>query len=324
MSTISTTWFTAVTAALVLSCCLAHGASAADDAKQEAEGPAPTSGEGCNLGTDGYADSDGVKIHYVTMGEGPLVVMIHGFPDFWYSWREQMPELAKHFQVVAIDQRGYNLSDKPEGVENYTMDKLVADVDAVINHLGKDKAIIVGHDWGGMVAWSYTAAHQDKTDKLIILNLPHPRGLMRELANNPEQQKNSNYARNFQKPEAAKQMSPLLLTMWVKDPEAKKKYNKAFQLSSMEGMLNYYKANYPREPYSDNTGSAAEFPQITCPVLMFHGLKDKALLPGALAGTWDWIDNDLTLITIPESDHFIQQDAAEKVTKNMVRWLTAE
>jgi len=321
MFALSQTWLWAVTAALLFSCCLAQGAEPTDDAKPESDSK-PTSGEGCGLGTDGYADSNGVKIHYVTMGEGPLVVLIHGFPDFWYSWREQMPELAKHFQVVAIDQRGYNLSDQPEGVENYTMDKLVADVDAVIHHLGKDKATIVGHDWGGMVAWQYVAAHPETTERLVILNLPHPRGLMRELANNPDQQKNSSYARNFQKPDAAKQLTPLFLSFWVKDPDAKKKYIEAFKLSSMEGMLNYYKANYPREPYSEEP--AAEFPQITCPVLIFHGLKDKALLSGALSGTWDWIDNDLTLITIPEADHFVQQDAAEKVTKHMVRWLTTE
>ncbi len=102
----------------------------------------------------GYAVSDGgVKIHYATLGKGPLVVMIHGFPDFWYSWRHQMAALAESFQVVAIDQRGYNLSDKPKGVEQYDMRLLVGDVAAVIRHLGRDKATIVGHDWGGMVAW---------------------------------------------------------------------------------------------------------------------------------------------------------------------------
>src|SRR5215471_11869032 len=93
-----------------------------------------------DLGDEGFADSDGVKIHYVTAGKGPLVVMIHGFPDYWYSWRNQMPELAKHFQVVAIDMRGYNKSDQPTGVENYRMDKLVADVDAVVKHFKADKA----------------------------------------------------------------------------------------------------------------------------------------------------------------------------------------
>ena len=103
--------------------------------------------------THGYADSNGVKIHYASLGSGPLVVMIHGFPDYWYTWRRQMEGLADKFQVVAIDQRGYNLSDKPAGVENYDVRLLVGDVVAVIKHLGQQKAVIVGHDWGGLVAW---------------------------------------------------------------------------------------------------------------------------------------------------------------------------
>lgn len=273
-----------------------------------------------DLGEEGFADSDGVKIHYVTAGKGPLVVLIHGFPDYWYTWREQIPALAKHFQVVALDMRGYNKSDQPEGVENYKMPKLVGDIDAVVKHFKQDKAIIVGHDWGGMVAWSYAMMHPDKTDKLIILNLPHPKCLQRELANNPEQQKNSQYARNFQKPDAAKAVQPAMLTFWVKDPEARKKYIEAFGRSSIEGMLNYYKANYPGEPYTYSESEPA-YPKIKCPVLMFHGLKDKALLPGALNDTWKYLEKDLTLVTIPEADHFVQQDAAEKVANCMTSWL---
>ena len=274
------------------------------------------------LGEEGFVDSSGVKIHYVTAGKGPLVVMIHGFPDFWYSWRAQMPELAKHFQVVAIDMRGYNKSDQPEGVENYAMPKLVGDIDAVVQHFKADKAIIVGHDWGGIVSWTYAMTFPDKVDKLVILNLPHPKGLARELANNPEQQKNSQYARNFQQPDAASKVAPAMLTFWVKDPEARKKYIEAFQRSSMEGMLNYYKANYPREPYKYSEEQS--FPPVKCPVLMFHGLDDTALLPGALNDTWKWLDKDLTLVTIPGAGHFVQQDAADKVTKCMVAWLTMQ
>jgi pimeloyl-ACP methyl ester carboxylesterase len=280
----------------------------------------PSRSTAADLGADGYADSNGVKIHYVTAGKGPLLILIHGFPDFWYSWRAQMPVLAKHFQVVAIDQRGYNKSDKPQGVENYTIDKLVGDVDAVVTHFKRERAVIVGHDWGGFVAWTYAMTHPEKTDRLIILNLPHPNGLLRELATNPEQQKNSQYARNFQQPDAASKVTPEALTFWVTDPEARKKYVEAFKISSLEGMLNYYKANYPREPYTQNAGGA--LPPVKCPVLMFHGLKDTALLPGALNDTWKWVQKDLTLITIPDAGHFVQQDAAEFVTRNMVRWLT--
>ncbi len=278
---------------------------------------------GEELGEDGYADSDGVKIHYVTAGKGPLVVLIHGFPDYWYTWRAQMPELAKNYQVVAVDMRGYNLSDKPEGVENYVVPKLVGDIDAVVKHFKQDKAIIVGHDWGGIVAWSYAMAHPETTDKLIILNLPHPKCLQRELANNPQQQKNSAYARNFQKPDAAEKMQPGMLTFWVKDADARKKYLEAFTRSSMEGMLNYYKANYPREPYT-YSDDEPKYPLIKCPVLMFHGLDDTALLPGGLNDTWKYLEKDLTLVTIPKAGHFVQQDAAEKVTKCMVAWLAMQ
>jgi pimeloyl-ACP methyl ester carboxylesterase len=171
----------------------------------------------------GYANSNGVKIHYASLGKGPLVVMIHGFPDYWYTWRAQMEELSKNYQVVAIDQRGYNLSDKPKGVENYDMSLLVGDVVAVIKHLGRERATIVGHDWGGAVSWTLALMRPDVVEKLIILNLPHPRGLNRELANNPQQQKNSAYARRFQTDDAHKSLTPEGLAGWVNDPEAKKK-----------------------------------------------------------------------------------------------------
>src|SRR5258708_17100132 len=147
--------------------------------------------------THGYADSNGVKIHYASIGKGPLVLMIHGFPDYWYTWRNQMEALSDSYQAVAIDQRGYNLSDKPKGVENYDVRLLVADVAAVIKHLGRDKAIIVGHDWGGLVAWSLAMGMPEMVDRLIILSLPHPRGIAREHAANPEQQQNSQYSRYF-------------------------------------------------------------------------------------------------------------------------------
>ena len=270
------------------------------------------------LGTHGYAQSGDVRIHYVTKGEGPLVVMIHGFPDYWYTWRKQIPALAEKFQVVAIDQRGYNLSDQPKGVENYTIDKLVGDVRNVILHFQREQAIVIGHDWGGMVAWQFAMTHPQMTERLVILNLPHPNGLRRELVNNPEQQKNSAYARFFQTPGAASLLKPETLVEWVKDPDARAKYVEAMQRSSMEGMLNYYKANYPREPY---TIPADVGPKVQCSVLMIHGLKDKALLPGALNDTWKWLEKDLTLVTVPESEHFVQQDASETVTRTIVNWL---
>ncbi len=271
--------------------------------------------------THDYADSKGVKIHYAALGKpnAPLIVMIHGFPDYWYTWREQMDALSKDYYTVAIDQRGYNLSDKPKGVENYDMTLLVGDVAAVIKHLKREKAIIVGHDWGGAVAWTFAMMKPDMIEKLVILNLPHPKGLARELANNPAQQKNSQYARNFQMEGAHTKLTAKGLAGWVKDPEAKKKYIEAFEKSDFEAMLNYYKRNYPREPYDQPN----RFPDIKVkvPVLMIHGLGDTALLPGALNNTWDWLEKDLTLVTIPGADHFVQQAASEMVTRSIRMWL---
>ena len=270
--------------------------------------------------THGYADSGGVKIHYATIGKGPLVVMIHGFPDFWYTWRHQMDALADRFQVVAMDLRGYNLSDKPKGVEQYDMKLLVGDVAAVVRHFKQQKAVIVGHDWGGAIAWTFAMAFPEMTDRLIILNLPHFRGLMRELAHNPEQQKNSQYARNFQQPEAHLKLTADALAGWVTDPEAKKKYVEALGRSDFEAMLNYYKRNYPRGA-GDDAAPAPDLPKAQMPILMFHGLKDTALDSDALSGTWDWVEKDLTLVTIPGADHFVQQDAAQMVTDTMKWWL---
>ena len=199
-----------------------------------------------------YADSNGVKIHYASYGkaDAPLIVMVHGFPDFWYTWRDQMQVLGDAgYRCVALDLRGYNLSGQPTGVENYDMRLLVGDVVSVIKANGREKAI----------AWQ------------VAFNLPHPRGLSRELANNPDQQKASEYARLFQEPDSHLKQST--------DPR-----------------------------------------RLAMPVLLIHGLKDTALLSPALNGTWDWID-DLTLVTIPEAGHFVQQDATQKVSRSVKSWL---
>ncbi|MBB6092939.1 pimeloyl-ACP methyl ester carboxylesterase [Povalibacter uvarum] len=268
-----------------------------------------------------YADSSGVRIHYAALGQGPLVVMIHGFPDFWYSWRDQMQALAaSQFRVVAIDQRGYNLSDKPKGVESYLMPRLVDDVAAVIKAEQQPNAIVVGHDWGGAVAWNVAMSKPEIVRLLVILNLPHPAGIGREIATNPEQKKNSAYAFNFQKPDAHKQLTAEGLAQWVKNPAARVRYVEAFKLSDFESMLNYYKANYPR-PDAPPAATPPSFPKVKAPVLMVHGLDDKALLPGALSGTWNWVEKDLTLVTIPGAGHFVQQDAAGMVSETMVDWL---
>jgi epoxide hydrolase 4 len=278
--------------------------------------------------THGYATSqDGVKIHYASLGSGPLVVMIHGFPDFWYSWRHQMDALAAGYQVVAIDQRGYNLSDKPKGEEHYAMARLVADVEAVVRHLGRERATIVGHDWGGMVAWQFAMHRPAMTENLVILNLPHPRGLIRELRSNPEQIKNSGYARAFQEKSPSdptvffgRPMTPQTLSGWVRGADAKRRYVEAFERSDFDAMLAYYKQNYPRAS-GDALPPAPEMPKVAAPVLIFHGLDDQALHADGLSGTWNWVAKDLTIVTVPGAGHFVQQDAPDVVSSTMKWWL---
>ena len=276
--------------------------------------------------THGYADNNGTKIHYVAIGEGPLVVLIHGFPDFWYSWRHQMQGLMDGYRVVAIDQRGYNKSGQPEGVDAYAMPNLIGDVAAVIKANNADKATIVGHDWGGAVAWQFAFALPQMTERLIVLNLPHPTGMGRELANNPEQQKNSGYARVFQTKTAADPdvlfggpMTAANLAGWVPDPAVRARYEAAFERSYFDGMLNFYKANYPRP----NSAASPAPPRLSMPVLMFHGLQDVALHSDGLNNTWDWIDSDLTIVTTPNAGHFVQAEAPELVTSSMRAWLDA-
>jgi pimeloyl-ACP methyl ester carboxylesterase len=270
------------------------------------------------------ADSNGVKIHYAALGKGPLIVMIHGFPDFWYTWRDQMAALSSRYRVVAVDQRGYDLSGRPPGIEQYAMTLLVDDIGAVIKAEGRSSAVIVGHDWGGAVAWTLAMTHPDWVQALIILNLPHPYGIQREIKNNPQQRKNSQYAFNFQKPGAEKTLSAEQLAGWVKDDKARVHYIEAFRRSDFEAMLNYYRANYPRP---DQAADAADSPpppappKVKVPVLEFHGLADQALLPGALSGTWDLVEQDFTLVTIPGAGHFVQQDASALVTATMSDWL---
>jgi epoxide hydrolase 4 len=270
-----------------------------------------------------YADSNGVKIHYASYGpkDGSVIVMVHGFPDFWYTWRAQMEALGDAgFRTVALDLRGYNLSGQPAGVESYDMRLLVGDVISVIRAQGGPKVTLLGHDWGGAISWQVAFNAPQLLERLVILNLPHPRGLGRELANNPEQQKNSAYARSFQEEGSEKKLTAEGLARWVKDEEARRKYVEAFGRSSFAGMMAYYQRNYPKPPYAAPSGPVTA---LKIPTLMIHGLGDTALLSPALNGTWDWVE-DLTLVTIPEAGHFVQQDAAAKVSKSVKMWMRRE
>jgi pimeloyl-ACP methyl ester carboxylesterase len=166
------------------------------------------------------------------------------------------------------------------------------------------------------------------TENLVILTLPPPNGLFRELRSNKEQIANGEYARNFQTKTPddpaiffGRPMTAENLAGWVTDAAARKRYVEAFQRSDFEAMLNYYKRNYPRGAGAE-LAALPELPKVPVPVLMFHGLGDRALHSDGLSGTWNWLEKDLTLVTIPAAGHFVQQDAAELVTSTMEWWLS--
>jgi pimeloyl-ACP methyl ester carboxylesterase len=277
---------------------------------------------------DKYATNNGVKIHYVADGKGPLVVMIHGFPDYWATWKPLMAELNKAgYRTVALDTRGYNLSDKPDGVAAYAMPNLIGDVAAVIAAEGQKNAIVIGHDWGAAIAWQTAFNRPDLVNKLVIMSVPHPAGLARELATNKAQQEGSNYARNFQKEGSEKLLSAEGLAgfhSWIKDPAEKAAYVAAFKQSSFAAMMNYYRANYPRGTGADTqapVAMAAPSQRVKVPTLVIHGMKDTALNAAGHSGTWNYVDADTTLVMVPTAGHWVQHDATDLVDRTVRDWL---
>jgi pimeloyl-ACP methyl ester carboxylesterase len=270
-----------------------------------------------------FADNEGVKIHYVTKGSGPLVVMLHGFPDFWLTWRPLMEVLGDSYRVAALDTRGYNLSDKPKGVENYAFPFLIGDVEAVIKAEGKASAIIIGHDWGAAIAWQVALNRPDLVTHLVVLSVPHPAGFAREMTTNKDQQANSQYARDFMKPGAETKLTAEGLAQNV--PEAvRAEYLEAFKRSDFGAMLNYYRANYPKNTGDQVTQEAPPtWERIKAPVLIIHGAKDTALNAKGHDGTWEWVDADTTFMLIPTGGHFVQHDSAPLVNTTVRDWLNA-
>jgi len=275
-----------------------------------------------------YAEVNGIRIHYVTAGKGPLIVFLHGFPEFWYEWKSQLPEFARDYRAVAPDMRGYNLSEKPAGVDAYQMQNLVEDVRALAAHLGYKKFILVGHDWGGGVAWSFAIAHPEYLEKLIIINCPHPAILARELAENPAQQKASQYMLFFRSPQAEQTLSAnnyaglvdgVLgdgLKSGVFTEADKQAYIQAWsQPGALTGGLNYYRAanlgppapGAPKAPVADTDGMV-----VKVPTLVIWGEKDTALLTGNLDGMDKFVPN-LTIKRIPDGSHWVIHEKPELV-----------
>lgn len=272
---------------------------------------------------------NGVRLHYVEQGQGPLVVLLHGFPEFWYSWRHQIPALAAAgFRVIAPDQRGYNTSEKPRGVRSYRVEHLVGDVAALIQHAGESKATVVGHDWGGAVAWAVPMLRPEVVDKLIVLNAPHPQAYNRELRRF-RQLLRSWYVFFFQLPwlpEAGIRFRGYRLIDNVLRREPKRPgtfneddiaaYKQALaQPGALTAGVNYYRAAVRRNPFA-----ASMLRRIDAPTLLIWGEEDPYLGVGLTEGLEQWVPN-IRVERIPGASHWVQIDAAERVNELMIDFL---
>jgi pimeloyl-ACP methyl ester carboxylesterase len=267
-----------------------------------------------------YADVNGVRLHYVTAGKGKLIMFLHGFPEFWYEWKNQLTEFGRDYQAVAPDMRGYNLSSKPVEVEQYRMKYLINDIRALVEHLGHKKFILVAHDWGGGVAWPFAMRHPEYLEKLIIINAVHPVIFMRELRDNPAQQKASQYILVYRTPKAEEILSrntyALLTSNLLEDglkqdyfaEEDRKAYIEAWsQPGALTGGLNYYRAAHLGSFTGESDDSLSADPSlfmVAVPTLVIWGEKDKWLLAGNLEGLEKYVPN-LTIKRIPDGSHWV-------------------
>lgn len=270
-----------------------------------------------------YVTHNDVRLHYVAAGEGPLVVLIHGFPDYWRTWMGLIEQLRPHYRVVALDCRGYNLSDQPQGIEHYTLEVLAGDVAALIAAEGAESATIVGHDWGAAIAWQFALRYPKQTSGLVVMSVPHPILFAEQLASNPRQQASSQYARDFQQPGSEQRLTAAGLAGWVKSSTERAMYVEAFERSSFSGMMNYYRANYPSGTPQKSIDGAAGLPAgpIDAPVLIIHGVQDTALMAEGHDGSWRHITCDSTVLMIPDAGHFVHHDAPQLVLGTIRQWL---
>lgn len=273
-----------------------------------------------------YIVSNGIRLHYVTQGEGPLMLMLHGFPEFWYSWRHQIPEFAKDYKVVALDLRGYNDSDKPSEQSAYVMSELIKDVEGVIQGLGYDRCVLVGHDWGGAIAWCFAYAYPEMVERLIVMNIPHPAKFAEGLRT-PQQLMRSWYAFFFQVPvlpelilqafdyeaisNALTGMAVDQTTFTPTDIEAYK--DAAAKRGALTAMLNYYRNAFSSFQQHDWT-------LLDVPTLMIWGEEDAALGKELTYGTQEFVRN-CQIRYIPNCSHWVQQERPELVNQYMREFL---
>jgi epoxide hydrolase 4 len=281
------------------------------------------------LGKHSRATLNGIRIHYVEDGQGPAVVLLHGFPEFWYSWRHQIPALAAAgCRVVAPDLRGYNESDKPPGVDNYRPEVLVKDVAALIRHIGPEPAVVVGHDWGGVIAWLVAMRHPQLVRRLIVLNAPHPATFIGELRH-ARQYLRSLYMFFFQLPwfpEASLRFQNFGLVGHAlrRQPvhpgaftDADIRLYKAALAKprALTAALNYYRAafRYRRE-------TARVFRAVNMPVMVVWGAHDAYLNPHVTDGLLAWAPH-LRVMELPDASHWVQNDAPDQVNRAIIDFL---
>ncbi len=287
--------------------------------------------------------STGVSLDCVDIGprDAPTLIFLHGFPESHRTWRHQLAQFAKDHRVIAPDQRGYCRSDKPDGVEHYTADKLAADVFALADALGVGRFTLVGHDWGGAIAWLVAllggGRGAKRLGRLIILNAPHPLLFQRAVFDDPEQRAASQYVRAFRDPAndvliAKHGLIGLLLkeVHWDRPPALSDAERARMMIDWAEpgaamAMLNWYRASQLIVPAIDEEPERpawldAPFPKITVPTLVIWATDDKALRPGQLDGL-DALVDDLTVVKVPGCGHFVPWEAHETVNAAMADWL---
>jgi epoxide hydrolase 4 len=280
---------------------------------------------------DGYADLGDVRLHYVEAGEGPLVVLLHGFPEFWFSWRFQIPALVEAgFRVVAPDMRGYNLSSKPRRASAYDTDRLAADVRDLIRERGGERAFVAGHDWGGGVAWITAMNHPEVIERLAILNVPHPRRTLQGLRT-PRQLAKSWYMLFYQLPWLP-ELSARARGWWgwrhVFESEARpgaftprdiERYVEAWsQPGAPTGMVNFYRAALRQ------TRRRAErrIRPVEAPTLVIWGQRDRHLGAELAEPERADVPNLERVVRLPEASHWVHQDEPERVSELLVEFFS--
>jgi pimeloyl-ACP methyl ester carboxylesterase len=287
-----------------------------------------------------YAEVNGVRLHYAAAGAGSLILFLHGFPEFWREWREQLVEFGRDHLAVAPDMRGYNLSSRPEGVDQYALPLLVEDVRQLVQTLGYERFTLVAHDWGGGVAWYFALKHPEMLERLVIINMAHPATFGREMTRNPAQQQASQYMLLFRSPEAEATLSADgyagfygtvfggLVATGRFGPEDRAAYIEAWSRpGGLTGGLNYYRAARvgPPAPGSPANGDyAADLPSevVRVPTLVIWGDADTALLTGNLDGLEEFVP-DLRVVRVPGASHWIVHEQPDLVTREIRRFLAA-